>query len=74
MRNTITIGDNPMSHAVAPIDDPAPRVRHITLNRTEKPDAPNHALRGEIIQALEDRHKPFGDCRVAEGDRPGRSR
>jgi enoyl-CoA hydratase len=35
------------------IDDPAPQVRRITLNRPEKRNALNHALRGGIIRALE---------------------
>src|SRR5437868_106458 len=35
------------------IDDPKPRVRRITLNRPEKRNALNNALRGEIFDALE---------------------
>lgn len=35
------------------LDDPAPQVRRITLNRPEKRNALNHALRGGILQALE---------------------
>ena len=33
-------------------DDPAPHVRRITLNRPEKRNALNHALRGGILNAL----------------------
>ncbi len=35
------------------LDDPAPGVRRITLNRPEKRNALNHALRGDLIQALQ---------------------
>jgi enoyl-CoA hydratase len=34
------------------IDDPAPQVRRITLNRPEKRNALNHKLRGDLIDAL----------------------
>ncbi len=34
------------------IDEPAPQVRRITMNRPEKRNALNHALRGAIIDAL----------------------
>ena len=34
------------------VDDPAPRVRRVTLNRPEKRNALNHDLRGGIIDAL----------------------
>jgi enoyl-CoA hydratase len=34
------------------IDDPAPHVRRITLNRPEKRNALNHTLRGNLIDAL----------------------
>ena len=34
------------------IDDPAPGVRRITLNRPEKRNALNHQLRGALINAL----------------------
>ncbi len=34
------------------IDDPAPGVRRITLNRPEKRNALNHPLRGQLLQAL----------------------
>ncbi len=42
-----------MSSDVVLIDDPAPQVRRITLNRPEKRNALNHALRGAIIRALQ---------------------
>jgi enoyl-CoA hydratase len=35
------------------VDEPAPQLRRITLNRPEKRNALNHALRGELIRALE---------------------
>lgn len=41
-----------MAYTVVLIDDPAPGVRRVTLNRPEKRNALNHALRGEIIAAL----------------------
>ena len=41
-----------MGENVVLIDDPAPRVRRVTLNRPEKRNALNHALRGGIIEAL----------------------
>jgi enoyl-CoA hydratase len=41
-----------VSYELILIDDPAPRVRRVTLNRPEKRNALNHQLRGEIIQAL----------------------
>jgi enoyl-CoA hydratase len=37
---------------VVEIDDPAPGVRRITLNRPEKRNALNHPLRGQLLQAL----------------------
>ncbi|HEY8120368.1 MAG TPA: enoyl-CoA hydratase/isomerase family protein [Myxococcota bacterium] len=40
------------------IDDPAPRVRRITLNRPDKRNAISNALRGELLDAL----------RAADGD------
>ncbi len=42
-----------MSEDVVLIDDPAPQVRRITLNRPEKRNALNHALRGGIVRALQ---------------------
>jgi enoyl-CoA hydratase len=43
-----------MSSNVVLIDDPAPQVRRITLNRAEKRNALNHALRGGIVRALQE--------------------
>ena len=43
-----------MSTQVVLTDDPAPQVRRITLNRPEKRNALNHALRGGIIEALQE--------------------
>jgi len=37
---------------VVVVDDPAPHVRRITLNRPEKRNALNHALRGAILDSL----------------------
>jgi len=34
------------------VDEPAPQVRRVTLNRPEKRNALNHALRGGILEAL----------------------
>ncbi len=42
-----------MDYTVILIDDPVPHVRRITLNRPEKRNALNHALRGQVIHALE---------------------
>jgi enoyl-CoA hydratase len=42
-----------MSDDVVLVDEPLPMVRRITLNRPEKRNALNHALRGGIIKALE---------------------
>jgi enoyl-CoA hydratase len=36
------------------IDEPLPQVRRVTLNRDEKRNALNHALRGGIIRALQE--------------------
>ena len=41
-----------MSEEVILVDEPAPQVRRITLNRPEKRNALNHALRGAIVTAL----------------------
>lgn len=41
-----------MSESVVLIDEPAPHVRRITMNRPEKRNALNHALRGGILNAL----------------------
>lgn len=43
-----------MSSNVVLIDDPAPQVRRITMNRPEKRNALNHALRGGVIRALQE--------------------
>lgn len=43
-----------MAYEFILIDDPAPQVRRITLNRPEKRNALNHGLRGEIITALQE--------------------
>ncbi len=43
-----------MSSDVVLIDEPAEQVRRITLNRTEKRNALNHALRGGIVRALQE--------------------
>ena len=37
-------------YTVILIDNPAPQVRRITMNRPEKRNALNHALRGEVGQ------------------------
>lgn len=39
-------------YTVILVDDPAPGVRRITLNRPEKRNALNHPLRGQLLQAL----------------------
>jgi enoyl-CoA hydratase len=41
-----------MPYSVILVDDPAPGVRRITLNRPEKRNALFHTLRGEILAAL----------------------
>ena len=41
------------SYELIIVDDPAPTVRRITMNRPEKRNALNYTLRGEIIQALQ---------------------
>ena len=43
-----------MSIPVVLTDEPAAHVRRISLNRPEKRNALNHALRGGIIQALQE--------------------
>jgi enoyl-CoA hydratase len=42
-----------MAYELVLTDDPAPRVRRVTLNRPEKRNALNHTLRGEVIDALQ---------------------
>lgn len=42
-----------MTEDVILIDEPAPFVRRITMNRPEKRNALNHALRGAILRALQ---------------------
>ncbi|MGZ4786139.1 MAG: enoyl-CoA hydratase-related protein [Acidimicrobiales bacterium] len=44
---------DPTSYEAILVDDPAPLVRRITLNRPEKRNALNYRLRGELIQALQ---------------------
>ncbi len=41
-----------MAEPVVLIDDPAPHVRRVTLNRPDKRNALNHALRGAIVESL----------------------
>ena len=41
-----------MAYEFLLIDDPAPRVRRVTLNRPEKRNAMNATLRREILEAL----------------------
>ena len=41
----------PYQHVL--VDDPRPRVRRITLNRPEKRNALNNALRAEVFEVLE---------------------
>lgn len=43
-----------MSYSVVLIDSPAPHVRRVTLNRPDKRNALNHALRGEVVRALQE--------------------
>ncbi|MBW2242387.1 MAG: enoyl-CoA hydratase/isomerase family protein [Deltaproteobacteria bacterium] len=40
-------------YTVVLVDDPAPHVRRITMNRPEKRNALNHALRGQVLHALQ---------------------
>jgi enoyl-CoA hydratase len=41
-----------VNYTVILVDSPAPHVRRITLNRPEKRNALNHALRGQLLDAL----------------------
>jgi len=43
-----------MTTDIVLLDDPAPGVRRITMNRPEKRNALNHPLRGAILEALRD--------------------
>ncbi|MCU1365961.1 MAG: enoyl-CoA hydratase [Ilumatobacteraceae bacterium] len=43
-----------MTESVILVDEPAEGVRRITLNRPEKRNALNHALRGQLLAALEE--------------------
>lgn len=43
-----------MSTDLVLVDDPAPAVRRVTLNRPEKRNALNHEMRGGILDALEE--------------------
>ena len=40
-------------YTVVLVDEPAPHVRRITMNRPEKRNALNHALRGQLLHALQ---------------------
>jgi len=40
-------------YTVVLVDEPAPKVRRITMNRPEKRNALNHALRGQVLHALQ---------------------
>ena len=42
-----------MTYELILVDDPAPGVRRITMNRPEKRNALNHTLRGDILAALQ---------------------
>ena len=44
--------DSESDYTVVLVDDPAPHVRRITLNRPEKRNALNHDLRGQLLHAL----------------------
>ncbi|MDZ7675117.1 MAG: enoyl-CoA hydratase-related protein [Acidimicrobiales bacterium] len=41
------------SYELVLVDEPAPRIRRITMNRPEKRNALNHTLRGELMHALQ---------------------
>jgi len=43
-----------MEYTVVLVDTPAPHVRRITMNRPEKRNALNHALRGQLLHALQE--------------------
>jgi enoyl-CoA hydratase len=46
-------GTSPGGGDLVLVDEPAPHVRRITLNRPEKRNALNHPLRGQLIAALQ---------------------
>jgi enoyl-CoA hydratase len=46
------VASKPIPPDIVLIDDPAPHVRRITLNRPEKRNALNHPLRGAVLDAL----------------------
>lgn len=50
-RNITHYGEN--GFEVVLIDEPAPGIRRVTLNRPDKRNALNHQLRGEVLAALE---------------------
>ena len=57
-----TIKGEQVSYSVIIVDEPAEGVCRVTLNRPEKRNALNHALRGELLDALrqadaDDSHK-----------------
>jgi enoyl-CoA hydratase len=52
-RTTVREEEAPMDYSVILVDVPAPQLRRITLNRPEKRNALNHALRGEVLHALQ---------------------
>ena len=59
----------PREYSVVLIDEPAPHVRRITMNRPEKRNALNHALRGDVLaRAVHRRRRP----RRARADRARR--
>jgi enoyl-CoA hydratase len=49
-----------MPYTAVLIDDPAPMVRRITLNRPEKRNALNHTLRGDLLNALKEADQDDG--------------
>jgi enoyl-CoA hydratase len=53
-----------MAYTAVLIDEPAPLVRRITLNRPEKRNALNHTLRGDILGALREADQD-GSVRVS---------
>ena len=51
-----------MTDPVVLVDDPAPHVRRITMNRPEKRNALNHPLRGAILDALREARRATRRC------------